>query len=579
MVCLIAVCSVASGQELTTWGNDFWLAFLSNNIETDLDTYTIAVSGPRACSVVVENPNTGWSNTLTVAPNQVTKYTLPREECWQSGSYITTNKGLHITSTDEIQLLAFNKSQSAGAADATTVLPTRSLSTEYIVQTYPVNTHNPHSQCLVSVLATYDSTVVDIYPTAHYSQGAGTGSDTHITVTLNAGQVSQLKSSINDGTQDFSGTRISSQQCLPVAVFSGATLARIPISAIANDHLFAQNIPVSGWGSEWILTPAVGHEHDYARVTASTDNCIVYINGVQRAELNSGQTYEFDFTNATHLLTSKPAGVFQYLISRTVHEEGGDYGDCSMFAPNALTQQQKAVNFGNFTVDSRSPSVSKYYVNIVVPNSETDLLKLDNDAIRNFSTVGTTGYAYSRVAVTPGSHTLTTTGSGFVAHTYGLGENWESYIATLGGIDTTVYIVGGDLTVIDTTVDDVLEWDGQILNTSGSYFFGDPCEGGTLLRLFIDCPPQIWPPNVFTPGKETNNIFRIPSKNISQMTVDIYQRWGDKIYTFNGLTEGWDGTRNGLPCPQETYVYRITYRVIGSHETPNPIVGTVTLLR
>ena len=101
-------------------------------------------------------------------------------------------------------------------------------------------------------------------------------------------------------------------------------------------------------------------------------------------------------------------------------------------------------------------------------------------------------------------------------------------------------------------------------------------------------PPQeppvdstyIWAPNVFTPDATENNRFIIQfSPDIVSAEVSIFHRWGDQICQFDGLTESWDGTARQMPCPQDTYVYRIVYRTANAKTSPPPIFGSVTLLR
>lgn len=90
---------------------------------------------------------------------------------------------------------------------------------------------------------------------------------------------------------------------------------------------------------------------------------------------------------------------------------------------------------------------------------------------------------------------------------------------------------------------------------------------------------SIWAPNVFTPGRETNNRFVVFGDNIERAEVDIYTRTGAWVCTFDGLTESWDGTKDGVPLKQEAYVYKITYSDIYRPEVILTKVGTVLLLR
>lgn len=89
----------------------------------------------------------------------------------------------------------------------------------------------------------------------------------------------------------------------------------------------------------------------------------------------------------------------------------------------------------------------------------------------------------------------------------------------------------------------------------------------------------LWAPNVFTPGQESNKLFVIKSSNLASMEVFIFNRRGEYICTFDGLTEGWDGTKQGHFCPQGAYVYLIKYRNRIRPDEVHQKKGTVLLLR
>lgn len=91
----------------------------------------------------------------------------------------------------------------------------------------------------------------------------------------------------------------------------------------------------------------------------------------------------------------------------------------------------------------------------------------------------------------------------------------------------------------------------------------------------------IWVPNVFTPDIPGENCrFRVfCSKDITEAKVFLYHRWGNFIMDFDALTQFWDGTINGVPCEQGTYVYRIMYRKKNMPTGVLVLSGTVTLLR
>ena len=113
------------------------------------------------------------------------------------------------------------------------------------------------------------------------------------------------------------------------------------------------------------------------------------------------------------------------------------------------------------------------------------------------------------------------------------------------------------------------------------------CDSTIHLHLTVLPLPQpetvdstaIWVPNAFTPGEETNNLFRIYCHDIIAAEVSIFNRWGLHVCTFDGLTGSWDGTYQGTPCPQGAYVYLVTYTTKGRPQYIQQKKGTVLLIK
>lgn len=90
---------------------------------------------------------------------------------------------------------------------------------------------------------------------------------------------------------------------------------------------------------------------------------------------------------------------------------------------------------------------------------------------------------------------------------------------------------------------------------------------------------RIWAPNAILPGQGENGVFRIKSEGVLELEVAIFNRQGQHLCTFNGLTEGWDGTYGGHPLPEGSYVWLARYRGAVMSEAWHVIKGTVTLIR
>ena len=507
-----------NAQSFTTQGTDFWVAIMPCWLDNDVDNYHLMISAPRSCSVTISNPNTGWSHTMSISAGSTRSYQLPNAHSWQAGSCIVTNMGLHITSTDIIQLWAYIQSQTASSCDATHILPTTALGSEYIVQTTPVDhSYSQQSHAEFSVLATEDSTVVDIVLTNNTSTGIGSG--TTITRTLNAGQIFQVMGPHRVG--DFSGTTVRARECKRIAVFSGATATNMPYgNNTSSDQTYQQAIPTTSCGRQWVLTPSAWHDtSDYVRITAIHDSCHIYRNGIPLAVIDNGQTYQFKLNAPALITTSYPSILYQYLDSRHCAGTGCDWGDVASFAPNHVDQSTQSCVFSCFDVRSRGID-SKYYINVVVPTAESGLMRLDGAPLTGFSTIAGTNYSYIRQSITNASHTLTTTGTGFSAFTYGLGENWEAYAMSLGGTDTATQFSAARLVIIDSMLcADTLVWRGHSLGIPGTH------------RI---------PPQSDHNGCDTTFFFRLTKYVSATVNIDTALcantlLWGDTLLQVPGL--------------------------------------------
>jgi gliding motility-associated-like protein len=86
-------------------------------------------------------------------------------------------------------------------------------------------------------------------------------------------------------------------------------------------------------------------------------------------------------------------------------------------------------------------------------------------------------------------------------------------------------------------------------------------------------------PNVFTPnGDDVNDIFYIKSTGIKEISLQIFNRWGEKLYEFSGPKASWDGLApNGQEVPEGTYFYFV--KATGFDDTEIEKHGSVNLFR
>ena len=74
------------------------------------------------------------------------------------------------------------------------------------------------------------------------------------------------------------------------------------------------------------------------------------------------------------------------------------------------------------------------------------------------------------------------------------------------------------------------------------------------------CKCYVFAPNAFTPnGDKINSYFQVESECDAPVTLNIYNRWGQVMYSGSDADLGWDGTFNGILQPQDTYIYVAEY--------------------
>ena len=89
-------------------------------------------------------------------------------------------------------------------------------------------------------------------------------------------------------------------------------------------------------------------------------------------------------------------------------------------------------------------------------------------------------------------------------------------------------------------------------------------------------------PNTFTPdGNGLNDMFLPMGVGIDEdnYRMDIFDRWGENIFTSNSFRKGWDGTVKGGSklAPQGVYTYKLLVHDMQGNK--HPFVGHVTVIR
>ncbi|MFZ5552225.1 MAG: gliding motility-associated C-terminal domain-containing protein, partial [Bacteroidota bacterium] len=238
------------------------------------------------------------------------------------------------------------------------------------------------------------------------------------------------------------------------------------------------------------------------------------------------------------------------------------------------------------TVTDANGCASSQTVTITQPNSlllststSADTCSLGNGTAGSVASGGTGPYSYlwSNGQTTP---TITGLGSGTYTVTVTDANNCTqgqnvivAAVGTVANAGSNVFIQqGGSITLTATGGGSYLWSDGSAsssitvspastttycvevtnLNCSDSacvtVFVDVPCNGSVLSELM---------PNAFSPNRDGNNdLFCIPNNVcIIRFTLKVFDRWGEKIFETDNITDCWDGTYNGKDLNTAVFVY------------------------
>jgi len=94
----------------------------------------------------------------------------------------------------------------------------------------------------------------------------------------------------------------------------------------------------------------------------------------------------------------------------------------------------------------------------------------------------------------------------------------------------------------------------------GAYYYIDDvsvyyCDSDT-----VDTTVILQIPNVFSPNNDgVNDVFKIKTNAIEELDCAIYNRWGERVYGWQGMGGGWDGKTNyGTDAPEGVYYYVVS---------------------
>ena len=161
-------------------------------------------------------------------------------------------------------------------------------------------------------------------------------------------------------------------------------------------------------------------------------------------------------------------------------------------------------------------------------------------------------------------------------------------------------VLAGTNTILTTSANfayNILSWSPSIFfadqtaltqniivkDTSKSFTVIGQSAGGCLdtATLFVAVDPNLkdfFIPNAFSPnGDGTNDVFKVYGSSVRDVTLRVYNQWGELIFESKNAQNGWDGTWKGRPQTVGVYVY--VAQVTFYNNVSIKRKGTVELIR
>jgi gliding motility-associated-like protein len=117
-----------------------------------------------------------------------------------------------------------------------------------------------------------------------------------------------------------------------------------------------------------------------------------------------------------------------------------------------------------------------------------------------------------------------------------------------GLINTDIFKKSIKVSPSDTTI-----YTAKVTDANG-------CKGYDTVKVSVYAKNVLLIPTGFSPnGDGINDQFKIAKHlNVKKLNyLEVYNRWGEKVFSTNNLNQSWDGSLNGILCPTGSYSWHI----------------------
>ena len=161
-------------------------------------------------------------------------------------------------------------------------------------------------------------------------------------------------------------------------------------------------------------------------------------------------------------------------------------------------------------------------------------------------------------------------------------------VIEVSGFEDVVLCIGEEAEIEVDQSDFKLEWSTSDTTTSitisdaGLYWLDRSENCGSYREEFEvvveDCGCKVYIPNTFNPSSSgPDSTFTLNSGcSFVSYAIEIYDRWGNHLFTGNNIMESWDGTYLNSKVDSGVYLYKLTYDFL---ENEQLTYGQINLIR
>ena len=454
-------------QDFSNRGTDFWTGYGPHEkISSGTSDMTLYFTSDDTATITIYVGNV-LVQTLSVPANSITaSNNIPEtgaSDARLQNELVYVNKGIYIHSTSPV--VAYAQIWGSKVTATTILFPVKTLGRKYTSLNYTQLSNTSGMRSYLFIVATENSTTVEVKPNATTSAGLVAG--VWASRTLNRGDVWLIKGGA-DAT-DLTGTQVRSvssggSACKPIAVFSGSQKISVTCSnsTASGDNFFQQCFPITAWGRYFVSAPTAGlnYSNNVYRIMINPDSLstVVKVNGINLPGAVPGLSpavnpltpgvaitrtnnlyYEFVTGAPIKIESTTPVMVAQYISNKTnCGNNFSNIGDPDMIYLSPVEQTIDSIIVSPVPTEANDAT---NYININMKTVDVPNFTIKNQANVNVPFTFSINpadpqYSYAQIPLTAGYsnsvfYKLKTTTGGFNAIAYGYATS-ESYAYNAG---------------------------------------------------------------------------------------------------------------------------------------------------